>query len=241
VEHTPHLYAILVLVLCQHATWVDQRHLKTLAWMMVGLIHSGWINLTAGAPYVVSRAPYAESTVRRLRLWLDNDKREALALYGPLIEQAVVPGGEPGLSVALDTSLLWNTYCLIRLAVLYRGRAVPLEWCGLPHGSAQVAFKVYQDLLERAALLVPRRCTVILLAARGFADTELMAYLQPLGWHGRMRSKRSFGLSRRGRPRCTVERLAVARGQACCWQQGSSTAKRYGPVHLAVARPWQGQ
>ena len=49
-ENTPHLYETLVLVLGQHATWVEQRHLKTLAWMMVGLIHSGWINLTAWAP-----------------------------------------------------------------------------------------------------------------------------------------------------------------------------------------------
>jgi hypothetical protein len=45
--NTPHLYDTLVLVLCQHARWLDQRHRKTLAWMMVGLIHSGWISLTA--------------------------------------------------------------------------------------------------------------------------------------------------------------------------------------------------
>jgi len=240
-ENTPHLYETLVLVLCQHATWVDQRHLKTLAWMMVGLIHSGWINLTAWAPYVVSRARYAQSTGRRFRRWLDNDKIDALALYSPLIEQALGQWGEQTLYVALDTSMLWNTYCLIRLSVIYRGRAVPLVWCVLHHGSAQVAFKVYHDLLERAALLLPRCCTVIFLADRGFADTELMAYLQRLGWHWRIRIKRSFWLSRRGCPRCKVERLAVARGQACCGQQVSITAKRYGPVHLAVARPWQGQ
>ena len=240
-ENTPHLYDTLVLVLCQHATWVDQRHLKTLAWMMVGLIHSGWINLTAWAPYVVSRAQYAQSTVRRFRRWLDNDKIDALSLYGPLIEQALVPWGDQVLYVALDTSMLWNTYCLIRLSVIYRGRAIPLVWCVLHHGSAQVAFKVYQDLLKRAVLLLPRRCTVILLADRGFADTELMAYLPRLGWHWRIRIKRSFWLYRRGRPRCKVERLAVARGQACFWQQVSITEKRYGPVHLAVARPWQGQ
>jgi GNAT superfamily N-acetyltransferase len=137
--------------------------------------------------------------------------------------------------------MLWNTYCLIRLSVIYRGRAVPLVWCVLQHGSAQVVFEVYPDLLARAALLLPRHCKVILLADRGFADTELMAYLQRLGWHWRIRIKRSFGLSRRGRPRCKVERLAVARGQACCWQQVSITEKCYGLVHLAVARPWQGQ
>ena len=40
-ENTPRLYDTLVHVLSQHATWVDQRHLKTLAWMMVGIIHAG--------------------------------------------------------------------------------------------------------------------------------------------------------------------------------------------------------
>ena len=87
-ENAPHLYDTLVLVLCQHTTWVDQRHLTTLAWMMVGLIHSGWIRLTAWAPYVVSRARDAQSTVRRFRHWLDNDKIDVLALYGPLIQHA---------------------------------------------------------------------------------------------------------------------------------------------------------
>jgi len=240
-EHTPHLYDTLVLVLCQHATWLDQRHRKTLAWMMVGLIHSGWLSLMAWAPYVVSRAQYAQSTVRRFRRWLDNDKIDAVSLYGPLIEQALARWGEQALYVALDTSMLWNTSCLIRLSVIYRGRAVPLVWCVLQHGSAQVAFKVYQDLLERAALLLPRRCKVIVLADRGFADTELMAQLQRLGWHWRIRIKSSLWLYRCGRPRCKVERLAVARGQACFWQQVYITAKRYGPVYLAVAQSWQGQ
>ena len=35
-ENTPYLYNTLVQVLGQHANWVDLRHLKTLAWMMVG-------------------------------------------------------------------------------------------------------------------------------------------------------------------------------------------------------------
>ena len=55
-ENTPYLYNTLVQVLGHHANWGDLRHLKTLAWMLVGLIHSGWIHLTAWAPYVVSRA-----------------------------------------------------------------------------------------------------------------------------------------------------------------------------------------
>ena len=41
--------------------------------------------------------------------------------------------------------MLWDTYCLIRLSVIYRGRAIPLVWCVLKHGSAQVSFEAYKE------------------------------------------------------------------------------------------------
>ena len=239
-ENTPYLCNTLVQVLGQHANWVDLRHLQTLAWMMVGLIHSGWINLTAWAPYVVSRAQYSQSTVRRFRRWLDNDKIEVFSLYGPLIQHALAQWGEHVLYLALDTSMLWNTYCMIRIAVIYRGRAIPLVWLVLEHGSAQVGYDTYKDLLDKAVTLLPVPCTVVFLADRGCADTDLMAHLHRLGWHWRIRIKTSFWLYRRGRPRCKVERLAVAQGQAGFWHRVCITEKRYGPVHLAVARPHGG-
>jgi hypothetical protein len=154
---------------------------------------------------------------------------------------ALAEWGEQVLYVALDTSMLWQTYCLIRLSVISRGRAVPLVWCVLEHGSAQVGFETSRELLERAAVLGPRRCKVVFLADRGFADTDLMAHRGRLGWHWRIRIKSSFWLYRRGQRRCKGERLAVARGQACCWHQVFITQKQYGPVHLAVAQAWHGQ
>lgn len=78
--NTPHLYHTLMQVLGHHPKWVDRRHLQTLAWMMVGLLHSGWISLTAWTPYTVSRAQYAQSTVRRFRRWLDNAKIDVVSL-----------------------------------------------------------------------------------------------------------------------------------------------------------------
>jgi signal recognition particle GTPase len=73
-EGTPRLYDTLVQVLSQHQHWLDRRHLKTLAWMMVGLIQSGKISLTAWVPYVHSRATFAQSTVRRFTRWLENER-----------------------------------------------------------------------------------------------------------------------------------------------------------------------
>jgi hypothetical protein len=55
-ERTPRLYETRVAIVRPHQHWLDRRHLKTLAWMMVGLIQAGKSHLTAWAPYVPSRA-----------------------------------------------------------------------------------------------------------------------------------------------------------------------------------------
>jgi len=44
--------------------------------MIVGLIQSAEIGLPAWAPYVHSRAMYAQSTVRRFTRWLENARIE---------------------------------------------------------------------------------------------------------------------------------------------------------------------
>ena len=236
-ENTPYLYDTLLRVLSQHSTWLDLRHLKTLAWMMVGLIHSSSISLCAWAPYVVSRARFSQSTVRRFRRWLDNDKIEVHSLYGPLIQQALVGWVEKTLYLAFDTSMLWNTYCMVRLSVIYRGRAVPLVWCVIEHGSATVAYEVYKELLDRAATLLPFACKVVFLADRGFADTKLMGHLRRLGWHFRIRIKAKFWMYRPGHADCQVGHVSLVPGQARYWHRVWLTAKHFGPVHLAVARP----
>jgi hypothetical protein len=236
-ENTPYLYDTLVQVLRQHRNWLDLRHLKTLAWMMVGLIHSSSISLCAWAPFVVSRARYSQSTVRRFRRWLDNDTIEVHTLYGPLLQQALIGWVDKTLYVALDTSMLWNTYCLVRLSVIYRGRAVPLVWCVLEHGSAMVVYDVYKALLEQANRLVPCACKVVLLADRGFTDTELLHHLKRLGWHFRIRIKANFWIYRPGHGGFQVRDISLACGQARFWHGVWLTRKRFGPVHLAVARP----
>jgi len=235
-ESTPRLYDTLVHILSQHQNWLDCRHLKTLAWMMVGLIQSGKISLTAWVPYVHSRAVYAQSTVRRFARWLENERIDVHALYGPLIQQALAEWGNHVLYLALDTSMLWNTYCLVRISLVYRGRAIPIVWTVLEHASSRVAYPVYKDVLDKVAELLPFRCTVVFTADRGFADTHLMAHLARLGWHWRIRIKGSFWISRPGKRPCKVNRIPLSPGKALFWHHVSITKQGYGPVHLALGR-----
>lgn len=67
------LYHTLVTILRQHENWLYIRHLYTLAWMMIGVIKSERVSLTAWIPYVLSRATYAQSVQRRFQRWLHNE------------------------------------------------------------------------------------------------------------------------------------------------------------------------
>jgi len=238
-ETVPVLYGTLVQALRCHDQWLDARHLKTLAWMVSGLIQSEKIGLEAWALRVHSRARQLASTVRRFRRFLDNERIEVNALYGPLLSQALLKGVPPTLYVALDTSLLWNSYCLGRLSLIYRGRAVPLGWTVLAHGSVSVSFETYQQLLDQAApWLFPFPCQVVLLADRGVADTELMDYLDTLGWHWRLRIKESFWVYRAGHKQRKINSIRLPEGQPQFWQEVQITQQRFGPVYLALGRPF---
>ena len=234
-ENTLRLYDTLVQVLSQHRKWLDVRHMKTLAWMMTGLIESGLINLTQWVPFVHGRAMYAQSSVRRFTRWLANERIDVHKLYGPLIQQALGSWGRHTLYLALDTSMLWEQYCVMRISVIYRGRAIPLVWQVIEHASSSVAYETYRALLDTAATLLPLNCEVVFLADRGFADTALMAHATRLGWHWRIRIKSSFVVYRRGQRRLKLSNYVLKPGQAHFWQHVQITDERYGPVYLALA------
>jgi hypothetical protein len=210
--------------------------MKTLAWMVTGLILTETISLPAWVPSVESRAEYAASTVRRFGRWLDNDRIHALELYGPLIQQALADWGDHRLRLALDTSMLWGQYCIVRISVVYRGRAVPLVWTVLEHGSSSVAYEVYAYLLDEAAKLIPADCEVLFLADRGFADTQLMQHLKNLGWHWRIRIKSNFQVYYQEEFH-KLKDVKLAQGQARFWHPVWITQQYFGPVYLAMARP----
>lgn len=234
--NTPRLYSGLVELLGQPGQWRDVRHLHTLAWMVVGLIHSGWVSLTAWIPFVKGRARYAQSTQRRFARWLHNPRVEVQALYAPLIQQAVAEWGKQTLYLALDTTMLWNRYCVIRISLVYRGRAVPLVWEVVEHGSSSVAYEAYAALLDAVPSLLPLGVKVVFLADRGFADTALLAHLRCLRWHFRIRIKASFGVTRAGQQPGKVEDFTLAPGRALFLHNVAITADRFGPVSLALAR-----
>lgn len=235
---TSRLYHQLQTLLGQSIPWADQRHLHTLIWMVIGLVMSECINLTKWRVYIRTRAVFAQSHQRRFSRWLHNPRINVQKLYSALIAQALARWGETQITLIEDTSMLWDEYCLIRLSVQYRGRAIPLVWRVIRHGSSSVRFEVYQAMLKRATRLVPPGVQVCFLADRGFADTTLMHYLRDeLHWHFRIRVKSNGWIHRPGQGWKQLNQYHLNLGEVVLLQGVTLTKTRaIAGLHLALAR-----
>jgi hypothetical protein len=171
---------------------------------------------------------------RQFSRWLHNDKIEADKVYQHLASLAFMDWSDRCVALALDTTVLWDRYAVVRVAVIYRGRSLPLAWVVLKQSSASVALSNYQQLLHQAAQLLPLHCQVTLLADRGFNDVELMGLAVQLGWHFVFRLKTSLWIYRPFKARCKVNRLMPPQGEVHFHHVVQVTERRFGPVHLAL-------
>jgi hypothetical protein len=206
--------------------------------MVLGLIHEGSVNLTGWIMTVQSKAKYAQSTQRRFQRWLNNPRLNVMKLYTPIIQYVLSDWQDEIIYLSLDTSMLWNEYCLVRVSILHRGRALPLGWRVIEHGSSSISFTEYQNLLARIARLLPRGKKIILLADRGFVHIEMMKYIrEKLSWHYRIRVKSNFSLKKARKQWSQVNNYHLNLGQAILLQ--NVTRQKTNPlqgVYLALGR-----
>lgn len=122
--------------------WQDVRHLQTLCWMMVGIIPSQNVHLNGFGVYVNSRAKVAQSHQRRFRRWLANRRINVMSTHHLLMQQALSGWGNQRLDLSLDTTMLWNCFCIVWVGVVY-------PWtdsaCGLEGGRSIQQHRALMD------------------------------------------------------------------------------------------------
>ncbi|MEB3309652.1 MAG: transposase [Snowella sp.] len=223
----------------QGSQFVDKRHLTVISWIVTAVLSSQSLNQARWEAYVQSRAEQANSYQKRWSRFFHNGRVGIEKVYIPLILRAIQTWKEKKerLYLAMDTTLLWNQYCFVYLAIVCGGRAVPLMWMGLEHGSASLAFEKYEPLLDRAKDHLQGFENIMLLADRGFANHRLIEWLKKNAWHWCIRLPSDtliYGVRRRGFG-YEVRELYPPKRQACfyhnvqVWQDVRLTA------HLALA------
>jgi hypothetical protein len=209
------IYHQVLSFLRQYSSFVDLRHLKTLAVMLAALLSSQTLTLSEWEPHVPGKAVHAKSYERRWQRFLSNRKINVEQLYVPLVLAALSKYQSQRLYLAIDTTVLWDKYCMIHLAVICCGRAIPLLWKTIEHESATVSFAQYRPMLHLAHKLLADYPDIMLLGDRAFACHELLDWLQHHDWHYALRLKTDVALQGINHRRSvTVADLLPQRGRA---------------------------
>lgn len=220
------------------SAWGDIRRLVTLAWAVVGLGLSKQASLSSWGEAVESRASQAASRARRFQRWVDNAHVQVQALYAPLVRAALRDWSPTGrVYVALDVSVLKGSpFVLIRVSLIYRGRAIPLAWRVLRHASATVGYADYVGVLDQALACLPAGLDVVFMADRGFVHAELFKWLQSHHWHYRIRLTADTLIHFPDRRVRSVGQLVPPQGAAHFYHGVHLLGVALGPCHLALAQ-----
>ncbi len=185
----PHLYLQLQEQLRQWIKPKDKRHLQGYAEAVAAILQSGSASLSHWLPYLSHRDCKARSQMERLNYLVHNPHIIAETFYNPLLKHFLQGFAGASLELALDTSMLWDKFCLIEVCLIWGGRSICLAQVVLEHGSATVGFEDYRPVLEQVLSLLPPQSKVTLLADRGFEHGELMRWLNRNQWSWAIRAK----------------------------------------------------
>ncbi|MEM6868411.1 MAG: transposase [Cyanobacteria bacterium P01_C01_bin.121] len=185
----PQLYRQLENQLRQYVLPKDRRHLQGYAEAVAAILQSGSACLSHWLPFLDHRGCGARAHMERLSYLVHNEHINAARYYQPLLAQFIAAFKDEALVLTLDTSILWDTFCLIEVCLAWGGRSITLAQTVIRHGSATVGFETYRYVLESAQTVLPTNAQVTLLADRGFEHGELIRWLNQQQWDWVIRAK----------------------------------------------------
>lgn len=234
---TPLLYRQLFDQLSQWLVPKDRRHLQGLAEIVGAILQSGSACSSHWLPYLSHRNCQARSHLERISYFMDNPAIQAEQYYAPILRHLLQDWSGSPLLLVLDTSLLWEQYCLIEVCLAWGGRSLVLAQSVLEHGSATVGFEHYRPVLEVAQSVLPEQAQVTLLADRGFEHGELMRWLTQQQWNWAIRAKSDLQVTLATGAKKSVAELLPQKGQAHLFHQVQILSDV--SCHLATAH-WTG-
>jgi hypothetical protein len=139
---------------------VDTRNIATFLLMIIGILASQSVHLSAWILWVLPSTK-AGSRVRRFARWLENTSIDPHAWYVPIFLYAMREWTKMPIFIALDTSMLYDQFCCVRISMIYMNRAIPVAWSVLKHDSSSVKYERYSHLFARVEKLLPKEAEKI--------------------------------------------------------------------------------
>lgn len=131
---TPLLYRQLQDQLRQWVRPKDQRHLQGFSEIVAAILQSKSACLGKWITYLRHRDCQARAHMEWLSDFVHNEQITAERFYEPILRYVLQAfAGEPVL-LTLDTSMLWDQFCLIEVCFVWGGRSFAVAQVVLEHG-----------------------------------------------------------------------------------------------------------
>lgn len=230
------LYDTLFPVVRKAQPHEDARRLRVFVWAVVGLLVEKTISLPLIAVAMASPAK-AASRIRRLRRFLANPRVDGRAYYDVLVRGALADWAGQTLLLILDTTTVAGRLVVLRVSLVYRGRAIPLGWQVYERKSVSLPLSLYREVLGHVRSLLPPGVKVVLLGDRGFRGQALMRWCRSpyVGWHFRLRLKANQRITLSDGRSLLLRELGLKPGMKGFLREVTLGQGRYGPLHLALA------
>lgn len=196
--NTPRPYLQLIQHFSQYIQPKDKRHLTVFSEIVSAILLSGSGCLSHWLPFLSHRDCKARSHMARLCYFLLNQKITPSIFYQPLLQFFLQSWHDQPILLVLDTSVLWDQFCLIEVSFVWGGRSFCLAQKVMEHGSATVGFSDYVSVLEMARQTLPANCQVTFLADRGFEHSQLIHWLNKYNWSWYIRAKCDLSIKGNG-------------------------------------------
>lgn len=113
----PYLHTQLFEQLRQWIIPEDKRHLKVFAEIMASILLSSSACLNRWIPFLGHRDCNARSHLEQLSYFVNNPRISAETFYNPLLKHFIAGFAGSALELTLDTSVLWDQFCLIEICL----------------------------------------------------------------------------------------------------------------------------
>lgn len=214
----PLLYRQLQQQLRQWVRPKDQRHLQGFSEIVAAILQSKSACLGEWITYLRHRGCKARAHMERLSYFVHNEQITAERFYEPMLHYVLQAFAGESVLLTLDTSMLWDQFCLIEVCFVWGGRSFTLAQVVLEHGSAMVGFEQYKPLLECAKRVLPPEVEVTLLADRGFEHAEFVRWLRQHQWSWAIRVKSNLCVTLANGQTHSLEQLIPPPQQAYLYQ-----------------------
>lgn len=191
---------------------VHHKRLAVWIWVIVGLIQSQSVHLSAIANHIPSSA-HAAGRIMRIRRWLASTWIVSRSLYRPIITEVLCARRGRDVTILLDGCFIRHkTVQILRVSLSHCYRALPLAW-EVSTSQGLVALDVCDAMLDHVAVLLTGTKRVTFLADRGFRDRDWAQKCTALKWDSIIRIANNTVITFSDGRQLTAQDLHIAHGQ----------------------------